>query len=169
MAVADDSVTILGDDEVGEILVRGPALMDGYFNNAAATAEALRDGWLRTGDLGYRDADGYYFIVGRKKEMIIRGGINIYPKEIEEVIYRHDAVQEAAVVGEANDIWGETVCACVVAKPGGQVDPEAVLELCRGSLAPFKVPERVVILPEFPKTPTGKIQKNRIPLPPIER
>ena len=168
MAVADDAGAHLPDGEVGELLVRGPALMKEYFGNPDATAEALRNGWLHTGDLGYRDPDGYYFIVGRKKEMIIRGGINVYPKEIEEVIYRHDAVQEAAVVGEPNDIWGETVCACVVPKPGTNVDPESVLDLCRGSLAAFKVPERVVVLPEFPKTPTGKIQKNRIPLPPSE-
>jgi long-chain acyl-CoA synthetase len=168
MAILDDAGEPLGSDEVGEIAIRGPAVMREYFGNPDATREAIVDGWLRTGDLGRRDDDGYYFIVGRKKEMIIRGGQNIYPKEIEEVIYTHPAVQEAAVIGVAHPIWGESVCACVVPKPGASVDPDAIVALCRERLADYKVPARVVAFDAFPKTPTGKIQKNRIEVPPIE-
>jgi long-chain acyl-CoA synthetase len=162
LAIVDDSGRELADDEVGEIVIKGPAIMREYFQNPAATAEALRDGWLHTGDLGYRDPDGFYFIVGRKKEMIIRGGANIYPKEIEEVLYQHPGVQEAAVIGLPDPIWGETVCACLVPKEGSTLVEEEILERCRQRLAPYKVPARVVLMDRFPKTPTGKIQKNKI-------
>ena len=136
--------------------------MQEYFGNPAATAETIKNGWLHTGDLGYRDADGYFFIVGRKKEMIIRGGENIYPKEIEEVLYRHQGVQEAAVIGVPDTIWGEDVCACILPKPGAEVTREEILDLCRQHLADFKVPRRVEFVERFPKTATGKIQKNKI-------
>jgi len=162
LAILDDAGNELSSGQVGEIAVRGPATMREYFNDPAATAEALRGGWLHTGDLGYRDDDGFYFIVGRKKEMIIRGGANIYPKEIEEILYRHEAVQEAAVIGEPDPIWGETVCACLVPKEGRTIDAEDVLALCRRHLADYKVPARVAVLKSLPKTPTGKIQKNKI-------
>lgn len=165
MAIVGDDGTHLGTDEVGEIAIRGPMVMREYFGNPDATRAALVDGWLLTGDLGRRDTDGYYFIVGRKKEMIIRGGANIYPKEIEEVIYTHPSVQEAAVVGVADEIWGEVVVACVVPKPGAAVDGDAILVRCREKLADYKVPTRVVACERFPKTPTGKIQKNRIDIP----
>ncbi len=162
MAILDDEGREQPDETVGEIVVGGDALMQGYFNNPKATSAAFTGDWLRTGDLGYRDADGFYFIVGRKKEMIIRGGVNIYPKEIEEVLYRHPSVQEAAVVGLPDDVWGETVCACVVPKPGAGVSDEELVSLCAEHLADYKVPERVERFDAFPKTPTGKIQKNEI-------
>jgi long-chain acyl-CoA synthetase len=162
MKIFDDGDRELPDGQIGEIVVRGEAVMREYFRNPTATAETLRGAWLHTGDLGYRDADGYFFIVGRKKEMIIRGGENIYPKEIEEIVYRHPAVQEAAVVGVPDPIWGEIVCACVVPKAGVKVAKQEIVDLCRANLADFKVPSRVEIVESFPKTPTGKIQKGKI-------
>jgi long-chain acyl-CoA synthetase len=122
----------------------------------------LREGWLHTGDLGYRDAEGYFFIVGRKKEMIIRGGENIYPKEIEEVLYRHPFLQEVAVVGIPDTVWGEEVFVFVVLKEGSSLTEEEIIHYCRDHLADFKCPRRVVFKKEFPKTATGKIQKHRL-------
>jgi long-chain acyl-CoA synthetase len=162
MKIFDDGDRELPDGQIGEIVVRGEAVMREYFRNPEATAETLRSAWLHTGDIGYRDGDGYFFIVGRKKEMIIRGGENIYPKEIEEVVYRHPAVQEAAVVGVPDPIWGEIVCACVVPKTGMKLAKQEIVDLCKANLADFKVPARVEIVDSFPKTPTGKIQKGKI-------
>lgn len=147
---------------VGEIVIRGPNVMQGYYKNPEATTAAIRNGWLYTGDLGSCDGDGYFYIVGRKKEMIIRGGENIYPKEIEEVLYRHPAVAEAAVVGLPDPIWGEQVAAFIVARPGMSVSAEAITEHCQAHLADFKCPRIVEFVESFPKTATGKIQKNRL-------
>lgn len=165
MAIVDDEGRPLPDGQIGEIVIRGDAVMKEYFANPEATAEALAGGWLHTGDLGTRDADGYYFVVGRKKEMIIRGGENIYPKEIEEVIYRHPDVQEAAVIGIPDEVWGEIVCACVVPKENASPSVDAIRALCAENLADFKVPVRVELFASFPKTATGKIQKNKITFP----
>jgi long-chain acyl-CoA synthetase len=151
-----------GPAEVGEILVRGLNVMKGYFRNPQATAEALRDGWLHTGDLGYLDEDGYLFIVDRKKEMIIRGGYNVYPREIEEVLYRHPAVAEAAVVGEPHDRHGEEVCAYVSLRSGQAAEPAELIDYCRERLAAYKYPRRVVVVEELPKGPTGKILKREL-------
>lgn len=148
--------------EVGEIVVRGDNVMKGYFKNTDATEEALRGGWLHTGDLGYRDDEGYFFIVGRKKEMIIRGGENIYPKEIEERLYRHPKVLEAAVVGLPDPLWGEEVAAFVIPKPDSPLMPEEIVSYCREHLAHFKCPKEVFIVDAFPKTATGKIQKGKL-------
>jgi long-chain acyl-CoA synthetase len=160
--IVDDQGQPVPPGTVGEIVIRGPNVMQGYYKNPEATAAAIRDGWLFTGDLGSRDAEGYFFIVGRKKEMIIRGGENIYPKEIEEVLYRHPAVAEAAVVGLPDPIWGEQVAAFIVAHPGISVSAETIIEHCRAHLADFKCPQVVEFVESFPKTATGKIQKNRL-------
>jgi long-chain acyl-CoA synthetase len=147
---------------VGEIVIRGPNVMQGYYKNPEATAAAIRDGWLYTGDLGFCDAEGYFYIVGRKKEMIIRGGENIYPKEIEEVLYRHPAVVEAAVVGLPDPIWGEQVAAFIVPRPDKAVSTEEIADYCRANLADFKCPRVIEFIDAFPKTATGKIQKNQL-------
>jgi long-chain acyl-CoA synthetase len=160
--IFDDTDRELGAGEIGEIVVRGPNVMAGYYKNEAATAETLRGGWLHTGDLGKRDSDGYLYIVGRKKEMIIRGGENIYPKEIEEALYRHPAIREAAVVGLPHKIWGEEVGAAVILKDGAQASSDDIIAYCRAHLADYKCPSRVFFCDQFPKTATGKIQKNKL-------
>lgn len=160
--IVDDQGQSAPPGVVGEIVIRGPNVMQGYYKNPEATAATIRDGWLYTGDLGSCDADGYFYIVGRKKEMIIRGGENIYPKEIEEVLYRHPAVAEAAVVGLPDPIWGEQVAAFIVPRPDVPVSAEAIIAYCQEHLADFKCPRVVEFVESFPKTATGKIQKNRL-------
>lgn len=159
-------VRIVGDGgdtaatgEVGEIVIRGPNVMEGYYRNPAATDEALKEGWLHTGDLGYVDADGYFYIEGRKKEMIIRGGENIYPKEIEEVLYTHEAVKEAAVIGIPDEVWGEEVAAVLVLQDDQTLTPADVRAYCQDHLADYKCPRVVYYRDTLPKTATGKIQK----------
>jgi long-chain acyl-CoA synthetase len=131
--------------------------MRGYFNRPDATAEALRDGWLHTGDVGYRDEDGFIFLVDRKKDMIIRGGENIYPREVEDALLEHDGVREAAVVGRPDDVRGEEVHAVIVLEPGTAL--EDVERHARARLAPFKVPSTWELVDALPKTSTGKIDK----------
>jgi long-chain acyl-CoA synthetase len=147
------------DGELGEIVVKGPNVMAGYLHNPEATAATVRDGWLYTGDVGYVDPDGYFFIVDRAKDMIIRGGENIYPREIEEVLYTHPGVLECAVIGVPDEIRGEEVLAFVAPKPGAELDEEQLKAWAAERLAAFKVPRRFEIRPELPKTPTGKISK----------
>jgi long-chain acyl-CoA synthetase len=142
----------------GEIVVRGPNVMRGYYNNPQATAEAIRDGWLYTGDLGRVDEDGFFTVIGRKKEMIIRGGQKIYPGEVEAVLYQHPAVAEAAVVGVADATWGEEVKAYVVGRSA--VEEPELLAHCRDRLADFKCPRSVAFREALPKTATGKVQKH---------
>ncbi len=146
---------------VGEILSRGPSVTIGYYNNPDANARSFTDGgWFRTGDLGTFDADGLLRIVGRRKEMIIRGGANIYPREIEEVLYQHPDIMDAAVIGIPDARLGERTCACVVPRPGRSLDFDAVVGFLRPKIATYKLPEVVEILPDLPRTPTGKIQKD---------
>jgi long-chain acyl-CoA synthetase len=163
--VAEDG-SILGDgpDQVGEIVIRGHNIMKGYYKNPKATAEALRDGWFSTGDLGYRDSDGFYFIVDRKKDLVIRGGFNVYPREIEEVLYSHTAVAEAAVIGKADERLGEEVVAIISLKPGAEATPEEVIAFSKERLAAYKYPREVRIIAELPKGPTGKILKKDLRL-----
>ncbi len=123
MKIVDENMNELPPRELGEIVVKGPNVMQGYYNNPEATAETIVDGWVRTGDVGYMDEDGYFFIVDRKKEMIIRGGENIYPREIEEVLFTHPKIAEAAVIGRPDPIWGEEVVAIIVPQPGADADP----------------------------------------------
>ncbi len=162
LAIVDAAGRALGNGEVGEIVVKGENVMAGYWNNPAATGEALRDGRLHTGDLGSRDEDGYYFIKGRKKEMIIRGGENIYPKEIEEVLYAHPAVAEAAVIGLPDRRWGEEVAAFVVLREGAAAALKDLREHLKGRLADYKLPRVWRLVPALPKTATGKIQKHKL-------
>ena len=146
-------------DTRGEVIVRGPNVMRGYLDKPEDTARTLVDGWLHTGDVGYFDADGYLVLVDRVKDMIIRGGENIYPKEIENVLYTHPAVLEAAVVGRPHAVLGEEPVAFVALRDPDSVTTEELVELCSTSLARFKVPRDVVILDVLPKNSVGKIAK----------
>jgi len=162
MKIFDDHDNEVPVGTVGEIVVQGPNVMKGYYNNPEASAETLRNEWLHTGDLGYVDKDGYFYIIGRKKEMIIRGGENIYPKEIEEVLYRHPDVMEAAIVGLPDKVWGEEVAAFIVPKNRDAVTEEGLVKYCKDHLADYKCPRKVLFVESFPKTATGKIQKSRV-------
>jgi long-chain acyl-CoA synthetase len=157
VVILDERGRVAPAGERGEVCVRGPNVMQGYYNRPDATAEALRDGWLHTGDVGYRDSDGFCFLVDRKKDMIIRGGENIYPREIEDVLLEHPTVQAAAVIGRPDEIRGEEVHAVVVLEPGSALAD--VEEHCRERLAGFKVPSTWQVVDELPKTSTGKIDK----------
>jgi long-chain acyl-CoA synthetase len=153
-------------DSVGEIAIRGHNVMKGYWSRPQATAEAIdAEGWFRSGDLARVDEDGYYFIVDRKKEMIIRGGFNVYPREIEEVLYTHPAVLEAAVVGTAHRELGEEICAAVVLKQGATATPEELREHVKAQAAAYKYPRHVWIVEELPKTATGKILRRSVEVP----
>ncbi len=143
--------------EPGELLIRAPQVMKGYLNRPEETAEALKDGWLHTGDIAYMDEDGYFYIVDRKKDMIISGGYNVYPREVEEVLYQHPAVQEAAVAGVPHEYYGEMVKAYVVLKPGATATEEEIIQFCKERLAGYKVPKAVEFRSELPKTMVGKI------------
>jgi long-chain acyl-CoA synthetase len=151
--------------EVGEIAIRGPNVMKGYWQRPEATAEAIRDGWFHSGDLARVDEDGYYYIVDRKKDMIIRGGYNVYPREIEEVLYEHPAVAEAAVIGVPHPSLGEEVAAAVALKPGAAVTAGELQAYVKGQVAAYKYPRHVWIADALPKGPTGKIQKRDIVIP----
>jgi acyl-CoA synthetase (AMP-forming)/AMP-acid ligase II len=143
---------------IGEILVRAPSMMAGYWRNEAASKEALRDGWLHTGDLGFLDADGFLFISGRQKHMLKRGGENVFPNEVEAVIIRHPAVKEVIVIGVPDEVMGERVAAVLAPQPGGELDAADVIAYCAQRLADFKVPELVAVLaPELPKNSVGKV------------
>ncbi len=165
MKVVDADDRELPAGEVGEIVIRGPNVMKGYWQRPDATAEAMRDGWFHTGDLATVDDDGYFFIVDRKKDMIIRGGYNVYPREVEEVLYEHPAVAEAAVVGIPDASLGEEVGAAVGLKAGAQATPEELQAWVKERIAAYKYPRHVWLVPELPKGPTGKILKREIAVP----
>ena len=148
--VAPDG-TQVNDGELGEIVVKGPNVMAGYLHNQEATAKTVRDGWLHTGDVGYVDSDGYFYIVDRAKDMIIRGGENIYPREIEEVLYTHTGVLECAVIGVPHEVRGEEVLAVVAPKPDAELDADQLTAYAAERLAAFKVPRRFEIRPELPQ------------------
>jgi len=148
-----------GREHVGEILIRGHNVMKGYFRRPDDTAAALRGGWLHAGDLGYMDKDGFYFIVDRTKDLVIRGGYNVYPREIEEVLYTHPGILEAAVIGKADERLGEEVVAVVALRPGSEVSADEVIAYCRERLAAYKYPREVRFMDELPKGPSGKILK----------
>jgi long-chain acyl-CoA synthetase len=151
--------------EVGEIVVRGPNVMKGYWQRPEATAEAIRAGWFHTGDLAKVDEDGYFYIVDRKKDLIIRGGYNVYPREIEEVLYEHPAVAEAAVIGLPHSSLGEEVAAAVALKPGASITAEELRDYMKSQVAAYKYPRHVWLVDALPKGPTGKIQKRDIVIP----
>jgi long-chain acyl-CoA synthetase len=160
-ALQDENGHEVGDGVIGEIVIRGENVMKGYWNRPDATAEAMRGGWFHTGDLATRDADGYYFIVDRVKDMIIRNGFNVYPREVEEVLYTHPAVAEAAVFGIPDPTHGEEVAALVTLKDGATATPEELRDFVADQIAAYKYP-RVIRLGELPKGPTGKILKREI-------
>jgi long-chain acyl-CoA synthetase len=165
MRVMDGEDHEVPQGEVGEIVIRGPNVMKGYWQRPEATADALRDGWFHSGDLARVDEDGYFYIVDRKKDMIIRGGYNVYPREIEEVLYEHPAVAEAAVIGVPHDSLGEEVAAAVALKPGAVVTAEELRGYVKGQVAAYKYPRHLWIVDALPKGPTGKIQKRDIVVP----
>jgi long-chain acyl-CoA synthetase len=160
--IIDDGGNDLPPDTVGEVLLAGPNVMLGYYKNPQATEDTLRNGWIFTGDLGKLDADGYLYIVGRIRDMIIRGGANIYPVEIEEALYAHPAILECAVVGVPDELYGEAVKACVVTRTGQPVSAEVLQQHCGQRLAGYKIPSIVEFLDELPKGPTGKILKRML-------
>jgi long-chain acyl-CoA synthetase len=153
---------VAAPDTPGEIHIKGHNVMAGYWKRPEATAEAIRDGWFATGDIAIRDADGYYFIVDRKKDMIIRGGFNVYPREIEEVLYAHPAILEAAVIGVPHPTHGEEVKAVVVLRAGTTLTGQEVVDYCRQHLAAYKYPRQVEFRDALPKGPTGKILKREL-------
>ncbi|MBM3845419.1 MAG: long-chain fatty acid--CoA ligase [Verrucomicrobia bacterium] len=162
VSVQDDSGTLLGVGQTGEICVKGPNVMQGYWNQPDETRKALVNGWLRTGDVGHRDADGYFYITDRKKDMLLVNGINVYPREIEEVIYQYPGVKEAAVIGTADARRGEMPVAFVVASEGGSIDEKGMVAFLRERLADYKVPKRVVHMAALPRNATGKVLKREL-------
>ncbi len=150
---------VLPDGEWGEICIRGPNVMLGYFNRPHDSAQALRGGWFHSGDVGYRDADGFFFLVDRVKDMINAAGFKVWPREVEEVLYLHPAVKECAVVGLPDDVKGEMVAAFVVCQPGAGADGAEIEAFCRARMAAYKVPRRIELVDAIPKSPTGKILK----------
>jgi long-chain acyl-CoA synthetase len=169
MKVFDEGDREVPQGEVGEIVIRGPNVMKGYWQRPDATAEAMRGGWFHSGDLAKVDEDGYFFIVDRKKDMIIRGGYNVYPREIEEVLYEHPAVAEAAVLAVPHAELGEEVGAAVALKAGAEATPEELQAFVKERVAAYKYPRHVWLVPELPKGPTGKILKREIEVPAGER
>ena len=165
MKIVDDADNELPPGEVGEIVIRGHNVMKGYWGRPDATAEAMRDGWFHSGDLARVDADGYFFIVDRKKDMIIRNGFNVYPREIEEVLYEHPAVREAAVVGIPHDEFGEEIGAAVSLKDGASASADEIRDYIKEQVAAYKYPRRIWIVDELPKGPTGKILKRELKVP----
>jgi fatty-acyl-CoA synthase len=152
--------TSLPPGEIGEIVSRSPQSVTGYYDNPEKTAETFRDGWIHTGDLGWLDAEGYLFISGRKKDVIVTGGQNVHPAEVEELILSIADVADCAVIGLSDPLWGERVTAVVVARNGAQIDGEEIIRKCRVRLAGFKTPKQVLVQAEpLPRTPTGKVQK----------
>ncbi|HET6891230.1 MAG TPA: long-chain-fatty-acid--CoA ligase [Pyrinomonadaceae bacterium] len=162
MRVVDENDEEVPDGQLGEIVLRGENILKGYFKDSEATATAFRGGWFHTGDIGYRDSDGFFYIVDRKSDMIIRGGENIYPREIDEVLYQHPAVASAAAIGVPDPLYGEDVAAFIVLKDGMKVDEGDILAFCLERLADYKCPKTVRFIKEIPKGPTGKLLKREL-------
>ena len=162
MKVVDEEDDDVPDGQLGEIVLRGENILKGYYKNEEATATAFRNGWFHTGDIGYRDADGFFYIVDRKSDMIIRGGENIYPREIDEVLYQHPAVAAAATIGVPDSLYGEEVAAFVVLKEKNSCEADDLISFCRLHLADFKCPKSIRIVNEIPKGPTGKLLKREL-------
>jgi long-chain acyl-CoA synthetase len=161
-AEVDDTVELLPTGELGEIVVRGHNVFAGYLNKPEATAAAIVDGWFRTGDLGTKDADGYVTIVDRKKDMVIRGGYNVYPREVEETLLRHPAIAQVAVIGLPDPQYGEEVCAVVIKEPGHEVSDTEISAWAKEQLAAYKYPRRVFFTDAFPLGPSGKVLKREL-------
>jgi acyl-CoA synthetase (AMP-forming)/AMP-acid ligase II len=163
--IMDDEGNMLPPGQIGEIVVQSDQNMKGYWKNPEATAEALRGGWLHTRDLGYADEDGYIYLVDRKEDMIISGGFNVYPKGVEDVLYIHPAVLEAAVFGVPDETWGEAVRAAVTLKPGMTVTEEELIEHCKKHLGSYKKPRAIDFIKEMPKSNAGKILRKDLKAP----
>jgi long-chain acyl-CoA synthetase len=165
-AAVEDSIELLATGELGEVVIRGHNIMKGYLNKPDATAESIVDGWFRSGDLGTKDEDNFISIVDRKKDMVLRGGFNIYPREVEEVLLRHEAVGQVAVIGVPDEQYGEEVCAVVVKAPDASGSDEELAEAIKahgkGSLAKYKYPRRVEFVDELPLGPSGKVLKREL-------
>ena len=168
MRVVDEDDNPVPQGEIGEIVIRGHNIMKGYWQRPDATAEAMRGGWFHSGDMARVDTDGYFYIVDRKKDLIIRGGYNVYPREVEEVLYEHPMVREAAVLGVPHDEWGEEVGAAIVLHDGEELAPEELSAYVRERIAAYKYPRVVWFIDELPKGPTGKILKREIDVPAAE-
>jgi long-chain acyl-CoA synthetase len=160
----DDPTSVLGVGEIGELALKGPQVMPGYWNNESETGLVMKDGWLLTGDIARMDEDGFFYIVDRKKDMVSVGGLKVYPREVEEVLFEHPAVREAAVIGIPDQYMGETVKAFVVLKDPSSKDKAEgeILEFCRGKLAKYKVPRKVEFVQELPKTLVGKVLRRKL-------
>jgi long-chain acyl-CoA synthetase len=148
--------------EIGELVIKGPQVMQGYWQNEKETAKALRDGWLYTGDFAKKDEEGYFYIVDRKKDLIIVGGYNVYPREVEEILYTNPKVLEAAVIGVHDDYKGEVVKAIVVLRPDVKATAEEIREYCRKSLTKYKIPKHIEFRDELPKSIVGKVLKKEL-------
>ena len=163
MKLANPDGNDVPDGEIGEIWIRGEGLMKGYWNRPDATADAITpEGWFRSGDLARRDEDGLYYSVDRQKDMIVRGGMNVYPREIEEVLYEHPSVAEVAVVGRPDERLGEEIAAHVVLREGAQVTAQELIAFVKEQVAPYKYPREVMLLDALPKGATGKILKREL-------
>jgi len=160
--ILDENEQQVGPHQVGEIVLRGPNIMKSYYKNATATREAFLSGWFHTGDLGYRDEDGFFYVVDRKSDMIIRAGENIYPREIDEVLYQHRKVRDAATIGVPHELYGEEVKSFVVPREGQEITEQEIIEFCRERLADFKCPKTVEFVEDIPKGPTGKLLKREL-------
>ena len=166
MRIVDDAGRPVAAGGVGEVAIRGVNVMKGYWRHPQATAEVIdADGWLRTGDVARLDDDGFFFIVDRKKDMIIRGGYSVYPREIEEVLHQHPDVREVAVIGIPHDDLGEEVGAAAALRPGADVSPDELRDFARQRVAAYKYPRHVWLVDELPKGPTGKILKRAVARP----
>lgn len=162
MKVIEEGGLEVKDGELGEIVLRGPNIFKGYFKNPEATEKAFAGGWFHTGDIGYRDADGFFYIADRKSDMIIRGGENIYPREIDDILYTHPAVAAAAVIGVPDELYGEDVAAFIVLKDGINTSEGELIDFCKIHLADYKCPKSVYFVHDIPKGPTGKLLKREL-------
>ena len=162
MKVVDENNNEVPYGELGEIVLRGPNILKGYYKNPEATEKAFAGGWFHTGDIGYRDADGFFYIADRKSDMVIRGGENIYPREIDDLLYTHPAIAHAAVIGVPDELYGEEVAAFVVLKEGSTADESELIEFCRQHLADYKCPKTIHFVDDIPKGPTGKLLKREL-------
>jgi len=167
VSIQDDRGRELADTEIGELCVRGGNVMQGYWNQPEETAKAIREGWLLTGDIGFRDSEGYYFITDRKKDMLLVNGMNVYPREIEEILYQFPGVKEAAVVGKADARKGEQPIAFVTPNEGVLLEEKELQQFVRNRLADYKVPRKVVLMTALPRNATGKILKTDLRKHPV--
>ncbi len=162
VSIQDIDDNMLGPNEIGELCIKGGNVITGYWNRPEATREALRDGWLHSGDAAKYDEEGFYYIVDRWKDMFISGGENVYPAEVESVIYHHPAVAEVAVIGVPHPKWQEVGKAVVVIKEGQSLTEEEIIDFCQGKLARFKIPKSVVFIDQLPRTAAGKVLKREL-------